>query len=505
MTRALYAAALVVAPVAIAGCSPYSAIRDPLPPTVAMPDSYGGEAGDSALVDRWWTTFGDEALTAAIDGAVVENFQVRAAWARVRQADTLGHQADSGRWPTISAQLDYSRRRSVLVLPNFTDPSGPQTVRAIENDSFGISMPVAYELDVWDRVGSQVRAAAFDRAASRDDVEALAMTVTANVVEAWLNVVYQRQLRAVLEAQAETSGLYVELLDLRFREGLASALDVLSQRGQAEAIAAQIAAARAQEEIAAMQLAVLLGRAPGAEVVPAERVELPEPPATPSVGVPSDLLVRRPDIRAARRRIEAADERVAAAIADRLPHFNLSGSVGFSSPSLESLFTSFIYSLAAGILAPIFDGERREAVVQQQHAVVWERTEQLAQVMVTALQEVQISLAQERRQLEQIEALERSAATRREALEEARRRFAEGLVPDYVTVLTSLSVAQQAEQQLLAARRQLLSYRVQLHRALGGAWTAELAMPDPTRPVRAEEDTSDDDEDDASRREEPTR
>jgi outer membrane protein TolC len=198
--------------------------------------------------------------------------------------------------------------------------------------------------------------------------------------------------------------------------------------------------------------------------------------------------VRRPDIRAARRRIEAADQRVAAAIADRLPHFTLSGSIGLSSPTIEGLLTSFVYSLAAGVFAPLFDGERREAVVQQQHAVVWERTELLAHTMLTAVQEVEVSLIQERHQRDQIELLEASLASRRAALSEARQRFAEGLIPDYLNVLTSLSAAQQAEQSLLAAQRQLVSFRVQLHRALGGSWTAELEMPEPHRPVAESDD-----------------
>lgn len=473
------------------GCSPYGAVRNPLPPTLSLPEAWAGDEepetpAPSAAADRFWVEFGDPELSSTVEQGITENFQLRAAFARVRQADTLGAQASSQWWPQVSAQIDVSRRQSVIVLPDFTGTGGP-TARQIENNVFSISLPVSYELDLWDRIGSQTRAAGFDMMAVRDDAEGLAITIASNIVEAWLNVIYQRQLRALIESQVETSQAYLELQELRFVEGLGTALDVFQQRAQLEGLRSQLAVTRAQEQIAEQQIAVLVGRMPGASMVPPNRVELPALPPGPARGVPSELLLRRPDVRAARRRIEAADQRVAVAIADRLPRFNLSASLGFSSPNLETLFESFVYSLFAGLVGPLFDGDRREAVVQQNHAIVWERTEQLAQTMLVAVQEVESALVQEHYQNEQMDALELRVASAAMALEEARQRYAAGLLEGYLQVLTALSVVQQAEQALLQARRQLLSYRVQLHRALGGSWTAALEMPDPHRPVAEEQ------------------
>jgi NodT family efflux transporter outer membrane factor (OMF) lipoprotein len=484
VSRAILLAALAALG---AGCVPYAAVRDPLPPTLDLgaPRPRGGEeapaeaeANGTPTPDRWWTAFGDPALTEAVEEAVVENFQVRAAWARVRQADTLGAQADSQRWPQLTAQIEAGRRRIVLVLPD--------AAREIENNTFSLSLPVSYEIDVLGRVDAQVQAAGYDFVAARDDVEALAMTVAANVVEAWISVIYQRALRRLLEQQLAASEVYRELLELRFAEGLGTALDVFQQRAQVEGLHAQIALTFAQESVAEQQLAVLLGRLPGAPIVPPDRVALPEVPASPGRGVPADLLVRRPDVRAARRRVEAADQRVAAAIADRFPRLTLTGSLGLSSPDLGTLFQSFVYSIVGSVLGPIFDGERREAIVQQHHAIVWERTEQLAQILVTAALEVESALVQERQQREHLAALEARVEASRNALAEARDRFAAGILPEYLNVLTALTALHQAEQSLLQARRQLLSFRVQLYRALGGSWTADLQMPAPRRPMSAE-------------------
>jgi NodT family efflux transporter outer membrane factor (OMF) lipoprotein len=479
----------------LAACSPYQPVREPLPPTLAFAEhwSAGGEVaaeandapeaaretdGDRAG-RRWWEALGDAQLSEAVGTAVRENFQVRAAWARVRQADTLGMQAGAAWWPQVSAQLDVGYRRSVLVLGE------PLGTRVIENPSYGISLPVSYEIDVWDRIGSQTRGAAADAVAARDEVEALAMTVAANVVEAWLNVVYQRELRATIEAQLATSADYLALVEARFAEGLGTAPDVFQQRAQLEGLRSQLATTIAQEGVAEAQLAVLLGRMPGGRNVPDDRRALPEPLALPPLGVPGDLLLRRPDVRAARQRVAAADQRVAAAVADRFPRFNLGGSVGFSTPDLATFFESFVFNLLGSIVAPLFDGERREAVVQQNHAIVWERTELLAQSMVVAAQEVESALVQEREQRAQLRVLEDRLESARAALESSRERYASGLLEGYLQVLTALATEQQARQALLQARRQLLSFRVQLHRALGGDWTADLERPDPRRPVSA--------------------
>jgi NodT family efflux transporter outer membrane factor (OMF) lipoprotein len=474
-------------------CSPYRAVERALPPTVVLPASFtNGGDGEGATADedhrsatrapdRWWQAFGDPALDAAVETALRENFQVRAAWARLRQVEALGAQASAQRWPQIGAQLDASRRRTVLVLPNFTGGSG-NTVREIENNNFAMSLPVSYEVDFWDRIGSQARAAVLDREAARADVEAQAMTVAATVVEAWLNVVHQRQLRRLLEEQVATSEAYLELQELRQREGLGTALDVFQQRAQVEGLRAQVAQTVAQERIAEQQIAVLMGKPPGAAVVPPDRTEV-VPPPPPALGVPAALLLRRPDVRAARLRVEAADHRVAAAVADRFPRLTLSATPGFASPDLGTLLQSFVYNLAASLVAPLVDGGRRAAVVDQQRAVVWERTEQLGHALVTAVQEVESALVQIHEQKRQIAALDARVEAARAALEEARERYASGLLDGYLQVLASLASVQQAEQAAVAARRQDLSYRVQLYRALGGTWTTRMSEPEPLGPV----------------------
>jgi NodT family efflux transporter outer membrane factor (OMF) lipoprotein len=433
----------------------------------------------------FWRAFGDPSLDAVVEAALGANLQVRGAWARVAQARAIGGQARSALWPQINLQADVSRRRSVLVLPNFTDPAGAAIVRAVESDTFALSAPVSFEVDAFARTIAQGRAADRDELALRDDVDAVAVTIAASAAEAWLSVVHQRALRRLLAEQLETSDSYRELVELRFREGLGAALDVFNQRAQVEGVRAQLAATIAQEEVAERQLAALLGRADARGLVPPDRVALPAAPDLPPPGIPAELLDRRPDLRAARRRVEAADERVAAAFADRFPRLVLTASAGWSSNEIETLFDRFVYSLGGSLQFPLWDGDRRRLLVAQNRALVWERTEQLAQAWVTALHEVGGALVQERQQREQIAALRARASAARSALDEARQRFAAGLLPDYLNVLSALNAAQQSDQAVLAAERQLLSFQIQLSRALGGDLPV-LPQPSERQPAPAE-------------------
>lgn len=465
---------------ATVACSPHVTVPRPRSP-VDLPAAYAQTAGvetdvapEEAMPDRWWVALGDPELAQLVDTALARNFQLGAAWARLEQAESGVQASASGYWPQISAQLDVSRRRQVVVF-------GALGQQEFEVSSFGLSIPVSYELDLWNRIGHQVAAGTLDAMASRDDVETLAMTLAANVVETWLDLVQQRALRRLLEEQLETNEIYAELVELRLAHGLGSALDVYQQRQQLEATEAQIAQTDGREAVARQQLAVLVGRPPGA-FANGQIGQLPEPTALPAVpplpraGIPGDLLLRRPDVRAARRRVESQDHRLGAAIADQFPAFRFNASVGLSSPTIEGLLSTLVWSIAGSLIAPALDGGRRAAEVRRNRAAVQERLQSFAQTLLTAMLEVENALAQERQIAVQIEHLRDQLAAARGSLTESRRRYSEGLL-DYLPVLTALASVQRMEQSILTGRRQLLSQRVQLARALGGAWTRELEAP----------------------------
>jgi NodT family efflux transporter outer membrane factor (OMF) lipoprotein len=447
-----------------AGCSIHTPSRNPKPP-LEMADSFRSANAEAPLPEQWWKDFGDAQLDALVERALDGNFRLKGAFARIEQARAVARQAGSGKWPQINAGAGAGTSQSKFKIGDVEGETKQQT--------YSLSLSAAYEVDIWKRISSAHTATELDAAAARDDMEAMAMSLASEVSEAWFDLVMQRQRRALLTEQLQTNETFVELVTLRFTQGLgASAVDVFQARSQVTATRAQLALVDALETVAAYRLAALMGKTPGS-IELSDTAELPSLPSLPGTGVPADLLLRRPDVRAIRRRAEAADFRVASAVADRLPKLSISAEGGYRGFALGDVFSSPFYNLAANLLGPVFDGGRRSAEVDRNRAVVDELMAAYGQTVLGALVEVDNALVLEEGQLAYIAELEALVEISTSTLAEARNRYREGIT-DFLPVLTALRTLHVSEEQLLGARRQLISYRIQLCRALGGTWTARL-------------------------------
>ncbi len=448
-----------------ASCSPHKVNTRPTSP-VEVPNSYSTEGAERPLPERWWRDFGDPELNRLVELSLRQNLQIRAAWARLEQVRALTKQAASGKYPQVNLDVSASRRKTRF---DFGPPLGEIMP---EINTFNVSVGAAYEVDLWRRQSSTARAATIDAAAAGDDIQAMAISIAAEIADTWFQLITQRATRKLIDEQVKISKQFLKLVTLRFEGGLASALDVYQQRQQLVATKSRLALTDAAVRLLENKIAVLVGRAPG-KVVSSERADLPSLPPLPGTGVPADLVVRRPDVRAARRRVVAADYRVAAAVADRLPGLRLSGSTGSQDSSIAGLIAAPLWSLIGSLTAPLLDGGRRKAEVRRNKAIVKERLLLYGQSLIGAMTEVENALVQEKQQALYIVDLTTQVDLAKSALDEAQRRYQAGLTT-YLQVLTSLVTVQQAELGLLQARRQALSYRVQLCRALGGTWTAKL-------------------------------
>ncbi len=445
-------------------CSPHKVTRNPTPP-IGVEGAYQNASDGAALPEKWWQDFGDADLDALVERVLDGNLQLRGAVARVEQARAVATQAGSGKWPQINANASIGREKRRIFF-------GPQELEFTQNQ-YSASVSAGYEVDLFQRIGAGHESAKLQIAATRDDMEAVAITLVAETAEAWFDLLVQRERRALLEEQLGTNEIFVELVTLRFTQGLgASAVDVFQARSQVTATKAQLAMIESLETLSEYRLAVLLGEAPGSLEI-ADRKQLPELPPLPGTGVPADLLFRRPDVRAIRRRVEAADWKVASAVADRLPKLSLSGGLSTTAADPADLIVKPLYNLVANLVAPIFDGGRRAAEVDRTEAVVDELSAAFGQVLLGALLEVESALVLEKGQLDQIAELEAQVEISKSTLKEARNRYREGIT-DFLPVLTALRTLHASEQAVLGARRQLLSYRIQLCRALGGTWTHGL-------------------------------
>jgi multidrug efflux system outer membrane protein len=272
--------------------------------------------------------------------------------------------------------------------------------------------------------------------------------------------------KELLHRQLEANKTLLELVELRFRKSLASALDVFQQRQVVEQSRAQLPLVEQAERLLLNELAVLMGRTPfSVPQIQTQSLDIPED--IPKTGLPVQLLSARPDIRAALRRLEAADWSEAAAKADRLPQIRLTAGAGYQADELSLLFDHWLTSLAAGLTAPLFDGLL---------AVVAENLAAYRQTILNAVREVEDALISENKLREHLVGLQAQREAAQHALNEARSRYRNGL-SDYLPVLTQLLAVQALERTEIQRRADLLAARVGLYRSLGGTWTDTLDPP----------------------------
>ena len=431
---------------------------------ISMPESFSLKDTITNPAQRWWETFGDEELNSYISEALSGNQSLISYWFRFEKAQAQAKKAGADIWPSLSgdAGAAYSKVRT-------DDGTSSST---LEGDNYSLGLGASYEIDLWGRIRASRKSALLEFEASREDYNAAAMTVAAEVTERWVNILAQRLQRQLLEHQLSINKTYLDLVELRFRNSLASALDVLQQQQLLEKIRAQMPMIEMQERILKNQLAALLGRMPN-ELSGIVRRDLPVLAAPPAAGLPVQLLQNRPDIIGALRRLAAADQDLAAAQADRLPSLRLTGRSAYDSDELDLLFDNWIINLAAGLSAPIFDGGRRKAEVAVNRAAVKQQLAEYRSLVLSAVREVEDALIRETKIRENISALQKQLQAARYALDEARSRYINGL-NDYLPVLTQLLSVQSLESDMIRKNEELLVARVSLYRAVGGSWVDDL-------------------------------
>lgn len=433
-----------------------------------LPDTYSGEISTSSIAEgRWWKSFQEPDLDRLIEMALAGNLGFKRAYARLAQAQATYDGATASWWPSINYDINASNSQRVI---NFG--GGAQS---FTQNQLTMSLTASYEVDIWGKIYSQTRAADLELQASQKDIEALAMSLSAQIAEAWFQLAQARATERLLRDQIDRNQTQLELIETRFGQGISNALDVFQQRQALQASKVQLPTTLARIKVLEHQLATLLGLAPTAPL-PAMPQALADLPPLPAMGVPVKLLDQRPDVRAARLRVIAADFRIGAAFADQFPALTLSANAGMQSFEFQNFFENWFYTLTAGLTGPLFDAGRRASEVDRTQAVLEDQLNAYGETVLTALQEVEDALVQEKEQHKVLKELSEQLQLARSTYDEALNRYINGL-SEYLPVLTALQTVQGLEQQHLEARRQLLSFRVQLCRALGGTWMSEVDRP----------------------------
>jgi multidrug efflux system outer membrane protein len=431
-----------------------------------VPKHYRLAAGrhDAALPSViWWRGFRSAQLTGLVEESLTSNLDIAAAVARIVQADAQARVAGATLLPAIDADVDVSRSRS-------SGTTGGGIGTPSYRSSHSVVFSASYELDFWGKNRARLRAAEDTAVASRFEREVVALTVVASVANAYFLVQSAHDRLNTARNNLAAAVRVYNLVDERFKVGTASALDTAQQESLVNQLRAALPLLEQQLRENIASLAVLMGRAPAHfRIGLTGMAPIAIPPVTP--GLPSDLLTQRPDIRQAEAELAAANADVEAARAAMLPSITLTADGGYASAALRTLLRpeSALFSIAAGLTQPIFDGGR----LLGQLDLTRGRQDELLQLyrrsvvsafgdVERALIAVQQSTRRERLQREVV----RSSRT---AFEISETRLREGAV-DLVTVLNTQQSLFQADDNLAQARLARLQAVVALFQALGGGW-----------------------------------
>lgn len=468
---------LTIATLLAAGCSTSPPSRDAAAtPSVELPPHFlaAPTVVDGELGTDWWRQFGDPDLDAAIEAALAENRDLQASAARLEAALANATIAGAAALPQVDAGLDGSRARRLFL--GF--PFGGGGVPSSTTTTFGATLNVRWEVDLWGRVRSGEQAAIAEAEATAIRHDAARLSLAAQTAKAYFATVEARQQLDLAVASTASIRSTTDDVRDRYRRGLRPALDAhLAETNLANA-EASVALRREQLQRALRQLDLLCGRYPAAATTGA--AVLPERLPTVPTRLPAELLQRRPDLAAAERTLAAAGCRVAAARAALYPRLSLTASAGTNSTEFEDLADEDfrVFSLGANLLQPLFAGGALRADVAQQQARQRAAIADYQQAVLAAFAEVENALGAatelDRRRLD----LGRAARSAAAARDLARERWQQGLA-DFLAVADGQRQAFTAEANRIAVERQRLDNHIDLVLALGGGYVATSATDQP--------------------------
>jgi multidrug efflux system outer membrane protein len=437
-------------------------------PAAELPEGWKESAPRFAEDGRWWRIYEDQALEKVLDEALAGNGDLLIAAARVDEARALLGEAGSFLWPTVDAQAAASRQQ----ISTRTATSFPGIPREYSNHR--ATLNVSYELDLFGRLRSNRAAARAELEASEASREAVRLALAAQVAKSYFSL---RSLDEQVLLTRETVALREEALGLqkkRLQGGVISEFDLRQLEAEAAVVRAQLPPLEREREREEVALSVLLGRSPkqvfeGTVAITQALAERPGPPAVPS-GLPSELLLRRPDLVEAERVLAAANARIGVARAEMFPSISLTAFLGSESAALANLFSggaAATWQIAAGVTQPIFAGGRLKARTEAAEARERAALAQYQQAIRAAFGEVRTALIAQSRARESYEAESAREAALAQTLRLARLRYENGVASqlDVLDAQRGLLAAQIARVEALRAHRAAVA---DLFRALGG-------------------------------------
>ncbi len=451
--------------ISVISCSPE--IRHP-DLKITKSDTWLDSTQTFAYIDSaWWGTFSDEKLDSVIADAFKHNYSLQAAAARMEAAEAQKTIAGAGLFPSLDIGVSGSRRKQNFIGLPIPNPSGGAL--SSRNNTFGVSANVGWELDLWGRVRNARSAASANFEASQADYEGFKLSLAAQTIKAWFAAIDAHRQLELSQSSLESYQLSQERILARYEKGLRPSLDYRFSRSSVAAAESQMYQRMQQADQSKRQVELILGRYPSAKIelsanLPLELQDI-------LAGIPANLLERRPDIISAERKLAASQCNVSAARAALFPSIRLTASGGTSTNDLSEILNMdfSVWSIAANVLQPIFQGGKLRANVRLNEALQKQAFAAYADIVLRAYSEVEAILAADQYLKKQEAATKIARDEALAAKELSDDRYYKGLA-DIITLLDARRQANNAESQLLTIRRLRLENRVDFYVALGGQY-----------------------------------
>ena len=423
--------------------------------------------------DRWWSEFGDPELDKLVEQALSRNWNLKLATAKVLEVQALFTSAQAQRYPSLDLTAGANKNQSVETR------SGD---RITEN--YNLSLAASFELDLWGRLSRTAESARADLLQTEESRRTVAQTLIAQVVTSYLKIESLERRIAVQQRSIRAFGDSRDLVEGRYKRGLSSVLDLRQSRRAFLTAQAQLPTLRLDLAREQQALSVLAGDYPKSSP---ERVQpldyFPNLKKVPA-GLPSEILLRRPDLRSATAKLKSLNAKVGAARANRFPKISLTGNLGYATTELDALVTpaGLLWKLAAGLAQPVFDAGQLEAQERAARARLQQGVAEWAQTALSAFSEVENALVSRELLMKQRALVKETLKEAIATMDAAQFRYTRGLT-DYLRVLEAQRTRYDAEESLILVELAILTNRVGLHRALGGGWDGLKAVETQSAPL----------------------
>ena len=407
--------------------------------------------GDHVLQKKWWEVFNDVELNNLIEKALSTNLTLQATWERLTQAKAIAVKSGVSLYPSVNLSGDVSSIRN----------NG-------STNSFSTTIAAGYEFDLWGRLSFIADASALDVKASKEDLLSASISLSAEVASIWYKLKEQHAHAKLLRNQLRINEKHLKITERKFKNAQSKASDVLQQRQVLESVKGETVLTQGRIKLFENQLSLLLGEKSGV-LNYSKDSSLPILKELPSLGIPSELLMQRPDVKSAYFSLEAYNLRLGNAISERYPKFSISVSSSSRAVSASDLFTNWLVTLAGNMSAPIFDAGLRYAEVKRSEAKRDEQLYKYKNVLLSALKEVEDGLSKVVHQEKYVHSLSKQVELSTKSLAQIKDQYIHGN-NSFVSFLNAQLSYEVLERNKITATRELIDNRISLYRSLSTGW-----------------------------------